>query len=45
MQPSSTDQASQLASQLAQDPQLLQQAMQILLAGAQDAQGSKISQY
>ena len=40
IQPSSNDQASRMASQLAQDPQLLQQAMQILLAGAQGALGS-----
>ena len=37
------DQAAALAAQLAQNPQLLHQAMQILLSGTQDAQGSKIS--
>ena len=36
----SNEQASRLASQLAQDPELLQQAMQILLSGAQGALGS-----
>ena len=39
----SDDQVNLLASQLAQDPQLLQQAMQILLAGAQGTLSSKNS--
>jgi integrase len=43
--PPSDEQVQKLASELAQNPQLLQQAMQLLLNGTQSALGSKISQY
>ncbi len=40
--PTQENKAQALADQLALDPQLLAQAMQIFLAAAQNAQGSKI---
>ena len=42
-QDTSNEEAKLLAIELAQNPQLLQQAMQFLLSGAQAAQGSKNS--
>jgi integrase len=39
------DKAQELARQMTQNPQLLQQAMQIFLASAQSAQGSQTSRY